>query len=121
VMLGSDWLDDSRVPQVHKMPYDLLKKMQEAIGSLSGGPNYPTFSRHSRAVGCARSSAHTGRSWVGMTTEQADAAQTLSDGIQELIVLFSNIVAQRELSFLTKMASGEASVEDYEKRIASQR
>lgn len=120
VMVGSDWLYDSRLPQVHTLTRELVNGMRDAICKLSGGSLYQPFTAHQRTVACNRpEDRHTGRAWVGMSTEQADAAEKLSDGIRTLLRLVADASRKQELSFVVKLASGEATVADYENRIVS--
>lgn len=119
VAIGSDWRLEPKINNLQifsRQPENIC----QAMADLAGGKRYKLGTRISRYISCQDGQyggLTTGDAIVALTPAQADAAQRLIDAIQAYAVEVAEAATLRESHFLLKLANGEATVADYERRI----
>lgn len=119
IALGGRWRYGKGLPVVHGASAG--NRMIAAIARITGAERLSFSDLRSSAIRFIHCSPGDYSSPEGgyrvVTPGQADALQELGDAIAEWTVSLVQAARQEEQSFLVKLASGEATVQDYEKRV----
>ena len=121
IALGGHWRYGKGLPVVHT---NAGNRMVAAMAEVTGAERLSFSDLRSSATRFVHCSPNDYSSpemgYRVVTPAQADALQELGDAIAEWATAMVQAARKSEQSFLVKLASGEATVKDYEERISKQ-